>query len=152
MREVWQKNCDGLTPSEQDLLWQLLLEFRDCFSLSEDDVGRTDLIQHHIETGDTLPIRMRPRRLPLARQAAANKALQEMQQAGLIEPSTSSWASSVVMAPKKTQVDWQFCVDFRPLNKVTRKDPYPLPRIDEALDTVAGSSWFSSLDLRSGYW
>jgi len=152
VKEVWQANCGGLTPSEQDLLWQLLLEFKDCFSMSEDDVGRTDLIQHDIETGDARPIRMRPRRLPLARQAAADKALQEMQRAGIIEPSTSPWASAIVMVPKKQKEAWRFCVDFRPLNKVTKKDSYPLPRIDEALDTVAGSAWYSSLDLRSGYW
>lgn len=134
VREVWQKNCDGLTPSEQGLLWQLLLEFKNCFSLSEDYVGRTDLIQHNIETGDAQPIRMRPRRLPLARQVAADKALREMQQAGLTKPSTSSCASLIVMVPKN----------------VTKKDPYRLPCIDEA--TLAGSSWFSSLDLCSGYW
>ncbi|KAJ8414260.1 hypothetical protein AAFF_G00051300 [Aldrovandia affinis] len=46
----------------------------------------------------------------------------------------------------------RFCVDYRPLNKVTKKDSYPMPHVDEALDTVAGSSWFSSLDLRAGYW
>ena len=46
----------------------------------------------------------------------------------------------------------RFCVYYRPLNSVTRKDSYPLPRIDESLDLVSGSSWFSSLDLRSGYW
>lgn len=92
VKDVWQKNCDGLTVSEQDRLWQLLLEFKDCFSLSEDDVGRTGLIQHDIDTGDAPPIRMRPRRLPLARQEAADKALGEMQRAGLVEPSTSSWA------------------------------------------------------------
>uniref|UniRef100_A0A3P9L4N5 Gypsy retrotransposon integrase-like protein 1 n=1 Tax=Oryzias latipes TaxID=8090 RepID=A0A3P9L4N5_ORYLA len=56
------------------------------------------------------------------------------------------------MVPKKNKNEWRFCVDFRALNKVTRKDPYPLPRIDETLDAVAASSWFSSLDLRSGYW
>ncbi|CAI5686581.1 unnamed protein product [Oreochromis niloticus] len=152
VRRVWEENCDGLTASKQGLLWQLLLDFKDCFSFSEDDMGRTDLIQHDIDTGDAQPIRMRPRRLPLARQAAAERALREMQRAGLIEPSTSPWASPVVMVPKKVKDEWWFCVDFRPLNKVTKKDPYPLPRIDETLDTVAGSSWFSSLDLRSGYW
>ncbi|CAI5693181.1 unnamed protein product [Oreochromis niloticus] len=152
VRRVWEENCDGLTASEQGLLWQLLLDFKDCFSFSEDDMGRTDLIQHDIDTGDAQPIRMRPRRLPLARQAAAARALREMHRAGLIEPSTSPWASPVVMVPKKVKDEWRFCVDFRPLNKVTKKDPYPLPRIDETLDTVAGSSWFSSLDLRSGYW
>ncbi|CAI5653216.1 unnamed protein product [Oreochromis niloticus] len=147
-----EENCDGLTASEQGLLWQLLLDFKDCFSLSEDDMGHTDLIQHDIDTGDAQPIRMRPRRLPLTRQAAAERALREMQRAGLIEPSTSPWASLVVMVPNKVKDDWRFCVDFRPLNKVTKKDPYPLPCIDETLDTVAGSSRFSSLDLRSGYW
>uniref|UniRef100_A0A669E189 Gypsy retrotransposon integrase-like protein 1 n=1 Tax=Oreochromis niloticus TaxID=8128 RepID=A0A669E189_ORENI len=152
VRRVWEENCDGLTASEQGVLWQLLLDFKDCFSFSEDDMGCTDLIQHDIDTGDAQPIRMRPRRLPLARQAAAERALREMERAGLIEPSTSPWASPVVMVPKKVKDEWRFCVDFWPLNKVTKKDPYPLPRIDETLDTVAGSSWFSSLDLRSGYW
>lgn len=130
----------------------MLLEFKDCFSLSDDDVGQTNLIEHDIDTGDALPIRTRPRRLPLAKQAAADKALQEMQRAGLIKPSTSSWASAVVMVPKRVIDDWRFCADFKPLNQVTKKDPYPLPRIDETLDTVSGSAWFSSLDLRSGYW
>lgn len=54
MREVWKKNCDGLTLQEQGLMWQLLLEFKDCFSLSEDNVGRTNLIHHNIDTGDAL--------------------------------------------------------------------------------------------------
>ena len=93
VREVWQNNCEGLTHNEQSRLLQLLLEFKDCFSLSENDVGRTDLIEHDIDTGEARPIRMRPRRLPLARQVAADKTLRELQQAGLIEPSSSSWAS-----------------------------------------------------------
>lgn len=75
-----------------------------------------------------------------------------MQRAGLIEPSTSPWASAVVMVPKKLNDGWRLCADFRPLNQVTKKNPYPLPRIDETLDVVAGSAWFSLLDLRSGYW
>ncbi|KAJ8362028.1 hypothetical protein AAFF_G00401770 [Aldrovandia affinis] len=91
------------------------------------------------------------RRLPLARQEACDKAVWSMQQAGIIEPSDSPWAAAVVMVPKKNG-DWRLCADYRPLNDVTRKDSYPLPRIDESLDLVSGSSWFSSLDLRSGYY
>lgn len=67
-------------------------------------------------------------------------------------PENSLLASAVVMVPKKNNARMRFCVNYRPLNKVTRKDNYPLPRIDESLDLVAGSSWFSTLDLWSGYW
>ncbi|XP_016139829.1 RNA-directed DNA polymerase homolog [Sinocyclocheilus grahami] len=55
------------------------------------------------------------------------------------------------MVPKKGG-QLRFCVDYRRLNEVTRKDSYPIPRVDESLDLVAGSSWFTCLDLRTGYW
>ena len=77
--------------------------------------------------------------------------IREMAEAGMIEPSNSPWAAPDLLVKKKDDT-WRFCVDYRHLNDVTRKDSYPLPRIDDALDKVAGSQWFSSLDLRSGYW
>ena len=77
--------------------------------------------------------------------------IREMAEAGVIEPSNSPWAAPALLVKKKDDTS-RFCVDYCHLNDVTRKDFYPLPRMDDALDKVAGSQWFSSLDLRSGYW
>jgi len=74
-----------------------------------------------------------------------------MLDAGFIRESNSEYASGVVVVEKKGG-ELRFCVDYRDLNKKTKKDSYPLPRIDDILETLQGSQWFSSLDLASGYW
>jgi hypothetical protein len=70
---------------------------------------------------------------------------------GVIKNSTSPWAVSVVLAKKKDGT-WQFCIDYRGLNNVTVRDVYPLPRIDDTLDALAGAQYFSTLDAWTGYW
>ncbi|KAL0159894.1 hypothetical protein M9458_043619, partial [Cirrhinus mrigala] len=92
-----------------------------------------------------------PGQLPLAKRQAAEEMIQDMATNGIIEPLDSPWAVPMVMVQKK-MAGWRPCVDFRQLNAVTRKDSYPLPRMDDALGYVAGSCWFSSMDLHSGYW
>ena len=74
-----------------------------------------------------------------------------MQQSNVIDPSTSPWSSPVVLVKKKYG-NTRFCVDYRKLNEVTKKDSYPLPRIDDTLDTLLGAKWFSTLEIQSGYW
>ncbi|GFY34443.1 retrovirus-related Pol polyprotein from transposon 17.6 [Trichonephila clavipes] len=70
----------------------------------------------------------------------------------VIEPSSSPWASPIVLVRKKDGSTRFRAADYRPLNDVTKKDSYPLSRIDDTLDTLAGNTWFSTLDLKSGYW
>ena len=77
--------------------------------------------------------------------------VEKMLQGGTIEPAEGPWASPVMLVKKKDG-SMRFCMDYRRLNDVTVKDAYPLPRIDDSLDTLAGSRWFSTMDLVSGYW
>ena len=77
--------------------------------------------------------------------------LSEMLQKGVIKKSASPWASPISLAQKKDGIT-RFCVDYRKINTVTRRDAYPIPWIDDTLDTFSGSKWFSTLDLISGYW
>ena len=79
------------------------------------------------------------------------RLLDDMLKKNVIQPSTSPWASPIVLVRKKDG-SMRFCVDYRKVNAVTRKDAYPLPRVDDTLDTLSGSRWFTTLDLISGYW
>ncbi|GFU88767.1 retrovirus-related Pol polyprotein from transposon 412 [Trichonephila clavipes] len=122
-----------------------------CFLETVAILAITTVTQHRIDTADHPPIKQHPRRLPFAKQEEVGTLLREMQENDIIEPSSSPWASPIVLVRKKDG-STRFCVDYRKLNDVTKKDSYPLPRIDDTLDTLSGHKWFSTLDLKSGYW
>ncbi|KAK2920525.1 hypothetical protein Q8A73_000010 [Channa argus] len=149
--ELAQRSGGQLDAVQRQQLNSLLQDFVDIFAARDEDCTRTGLVQHHIDTGDAPPIRLRPHRLPLVKCQAAQELIESMVANDIIEPSDTPWAAPMVMVQKKT-VKWCPCVYYRCLNAVTKKDSYPLPRINDALDYVAGSCWFSSLDLRRGYW
>ena len=142
---------DRLSQEEKEQLYALLLDYSDIFAQRSDDYGRTGRIQHRIDTGDSQPIRQQAWRIPSFKKDEARRLIKEMLDKDVIQPSGSPWASPVVLV-KKEDGSTRFCVDYRRVNAVTRKDAYPLPRVDETLDTLAGSKWFSTLDLISGYW
>lgn len=96
------------------------------------------------------PVNIRPYRYTPEQKTEIEAQVREMLKAGLITPSISPFSSPVLLVKKK-DLTWRFCVDFRHLNAVTVKSAYPLPIIDELLDELAGSKWFSKLDLRAGY-
>jgi len=109
------------------------------------------VLTHHIDTGSAATIRQRARRVPLPHRGKVQELLNDMLGKKLISLSNSPWASPIVLVTKKDGTT-RFCVDYRKANEVTRKDAYPIPRVDDTLDTLAGSQWFSTLDLKSGYW
>ena len=148
---VLLSDVQGLNKGERERLRSLLQTVGDVISVGDGDLGRTSMLRHKIDTGNTLPIRQQSRRLPFHQRGVVKDMIDGMLQQGIIEPSEGAWASPVVLARKKDG-SFRFCVDFRRVNDVTKKDVHPLPRIDDALDSLAGAKWFSTLDLACGYW
>ena len=140
-----------VTPSQRLELEVLLFRYSDILSVDEMDLGRTDIVQHHIDTGDERPVRQQLRRTPLAHNQIIDEHIDKMVEQGLIQPAREDWASNIVLTAKKDS-SWRFCVDYRQLNAKTRRDLFPLPRIDACLDALSQSVWFSTLDFRSGYY
>ena len=134
----------------RDALRSLLGRFATTFSMGENDLGRANAVRHRIDTGLNRPFRQALRRHPTVTVEALDAQVDAMLRADLIEPAQSEWASNVVMV-RKTNGSLRFCVDYRQINERTMKVSYPLPRIDVCLDALAGATWFSTFDLRSGY-
>ena len=141
--------CNG-TPTQKRALLNLLCEYDDVISRVSHDIGKTDIIEHEIVTETQQLIRQPPRRVGLTPLAAMKKQVNDWIEKGVVEESTSPWSSAVVPVLKK-DVTIRFCIDFRKLNAVTVKNSYPIPRIDQTLYSLSGSTLFSSLDLVGGH-
>ena len=119
----------------------LLVTHQDVFAKLPTDIGFCNLLEHDIDTADAAPIRQPPHRPPLASGTAEDDLIAEMLAAGVIEPSDSPWASPVCVA-KKPDGSYRFCVDYRRVNAVSRKDAYPIPDIQDAFDSLRGGEIF----------
>ena len=146
-----EESSKNLSDEQRSMLQDLLSKHKNVFSRSSDDIGNTKLVEHHIDTGDAKPIKLRPYRIPLSKRLEAENEIKKMSAAGIIEPSSSCWCAPIVMVTKKDG-SIRFCCDFRKINSVTIKDCQPLPRIDDSLAALSGCRWLSTADLKSGYW
>ena len=133
--EMFKEGADTLSSDEKPLWANLLVEFQDVFAKDDYDLGLCNKFVHHIDTGDSQPIRQRMRRTPLGFAEEEEKSLKQMLQYGIIQPSQSQWASAPVLIRKKDG-SVRYCIDYRALNACTKKDAFPLPRIEECLDML----------------
>ena len=144
-------NSLQLVQEDKDQLVELVDDYSDIFALDQSKLGRTDIVTHTIDTGDHPPVYQPARRTPFALRAKVEEMVEDMVDQGVVQPSTSPWASPIVLVAKKDG-STRFCVDYCRLNSITKKDVYPLPRMDDTLDSLARQQYSTTLDLASGYW
>lgn len=139
-----------LASAEQEQARKLLRRHHTVFSAHDGDLGCTNLLSHDIPLLDDVPVRQRYRRIPPSDYEMVKSHINQLLESQVIRESCSPYASPIVLVRKKDST-LRLCVDYRQLNSKTRKDAFPLPRIEESLDALTGASWFSTLDLASGY-
>ena len=122
----------NISMAEKEQLYLVLLEFVDVFSPQPGEHGHTTVLQHRIDTGISPPILQHPRRIPQSRTEEVRRLIDDMLKKDIIQHSSSPWSSPIVLVKKKDG-SARFCVDYRKLNAVTKKDAYPLPRVDDTL-------------------
>ncbi|XP_052079017.1 uncharacterized protein LOC127717282 [Mytilus californianus] len=127
---------------------ELLFSFPEVFT---DSPGCTDLLEHDIKLSSETPIRMKPYPIPYSMLDTVNAEVSKMLDLGVIEASTSPYASPIVIVKKKDNTN-RFCIDFRSLNSQTLFDAEPMGNAEEMFSKLAGHKYFSRIDLSKGYW
>ena len=130
---------------------QMLMEYHNIFSLNKNEIGCTDKAEHIIELLDDEPFKEKFWRIAPPLLDKVWEHLQEMLDGGAIRPSQSPWCNAVVLVQEKDG-GLQFCIDFRRLNAQTKKDSYPLPHMQETMESMVGTQFISMMDLKSEFW
>lgn len=142
---------ENLSEKQQKSVYELINKYRDCFAKSMSELGCTNLSEMEIVLTDQTPVVYRPYRMSMSEREKVREIVHELLDNDIIEESTSSYASPIILVLKKDGGS-RLCIDFRALNRKTVKDHFPMPRIDDQLDLLSGNQYFSSLDLASGYY
>jgi hypothetical protein len=142
---------EALVENGDKELTKIVHTYRDRFQTDETMLPPRREHDHAIPTGTAPPINLAAYRLSPLQQEELQRQVESLLARGLIRPSGSEWGCPVIFVPKPGG-KWRMCIDYRALNKVTTKDTYPLPRIDECIDSFGGAQYYTKLDLLSGYW
>ena len=146
-----KRSVENLSQSEAHRVHNLLIEFQDVFAANDMDIGLFKGITHKVNTGDAQAVRAKLRRTPLGFEKEEETHFNKLLESGVIVPSKSEWASAPVLVRKKDGTV-RYCVDFRKVSSLTKKDAFPLPNIEECMDTLSGNVFLSTLDMAQGYY
>jgi hypothetical protein len=141
----------NLSTDELIRVKRLVSKYNHLFAKNNKKINRTTQVKHTINTESNHPINQIPYHASHKQREVISEQITEMIESDIISPSKSPWASPLVLVNKKDN-SVRFCVDYRKLNNITKKDVYPLPRIDDCLNSLGRAKYFSSFDLASGYW
>ena len=144
-------NIDIADERKHDYIENLLNNYQDVFTNTVKTLKKAVGVQHEINLNSDIPIKQRAYRTSVREKEIINSQVKEMLENDIIEPSTSPYSSPVVLV-KKRNGKYRFCVDYRKLNAITIKDSYPLPLIQDLIESFAGCQYFTVMDLCSGYW
>uniref|UniRef100_A0A0G4HKD4 Reverse transcriptase domain-containing protein n=1 Tax=Chromera velia CCMP2878 TaxID=1169474 RepID=A0A0G4HKD4_9ALVE len=143
------EDCEHLSAKQKKELKDLLLEYRDFFS-TDRNPGNIKGVEARVDVETDTPIYERPRPVPHALRAELQEGLQKLLEGGIIKPTSSPWGFPLVLIWKKTG-KLRICIDYRKLNKILRKDRWPLPRIDHTLAKLQGRRFYTLIDLFQGF-
>lgn len=143
-------NLGEMTEIQKGQMQELLDKYWDVFACEPTQLGRTTIVQYEIHVEEGPPIKQRYYSTSKLEHEFIGKEIGRLKEMGLIHLSYSPWASPVVLVKKKNG-KLRLCVDYRKLNKKTKRDSYPLLRINELLGALKSSAWYTTLDLASSF-
>ena len=151
LQQLDLSGLEGWSSTNHMSAYALLTEYHNIFLLEPGKLGCTDLAKHEIWVVDDEPFKERFQRIPPPMVEEVSAHVKEMLEVGAICPSQSPWCNAIVLV-RKMDRGLHFCIDFCKLNTRTKKASYPLPHIQEAIESLMGAGYFSCLDLKAGVW
>jgi hypothetical protein len=153
----WNEICrqiriDGnLDEGRQQQLWKILERYQDVFAWNKGELGCCTVGEHFVDTQGFPPCRASPGRLSYWEEVEVKRQIDALVELGKMRPSSSEYAYRVTL-PAKKDGSRRFCGDYRPLNAQIRRDSFPMPLVEDVIDQLGSSAWFTALDLQFGFW
>jgi hypothetical protein len=140
-----------LDKGRQQQLWEVLERYHDVFAWNKGELGCYTVGEHVTDTQGFPPCRAAPGRLSYWEEAEVKRQIDAWVELGKMRPNNSEYACQVTL-PMKKDGSRRFCGDYRPLNAQTRRDSFPMPLVEDVIDQLGNSTWFTAPDLQSGFW